>query len=276
MNKVKIMITGSAPREFSTRPGETLRSLVARLSTRGFPLGRVGDWYCDSVVVPSTKAVILQDGMVLAGAPAMKPTSFTMRCFGHEWKAWIDQQYGSHKGLDTVLLEAVGFCLKHSCPNMAPDRRNELARDALMVQNWYADGELIEDPPRFQLVQHMIISAGRRRSKTPIVKLDMTPSIDIHIENVRRARKLGRVEQDLEIGTLRITPGEMLSDFISRLNLHEKDLEPRKAPHPNAGQRLVMYASVHGEDIKNPSTFALKSGMPIRIGWSYAKDAAAS
>lgn len=276
MNKVKIMIMGFAPREFSARPGETLRDLVRRLSTRDFPLGGVGSWYADSAIVPSAKALILQDGMIIAGAPAMKPTSFIMRCFGHEWKAWIDQRYGNPKGLHSVLLEAVGFCLKHKCPNMAAERRNELARDALMVQDWYADGELIEDPARFRLFSDMVISAGRRRAKTPTVKLDLHVPIDIHMDNFRRARKLGVRAADLEIRTIRITPGEMLVDLIARLKFEKKDMGPFPVGHPDAGQRLVREAWVHGEKIENPSTFALKAGMPISIFLRRIKDAVAA
>lgn len=69
MNQVKIMITGSAPRNVNFRDGETLSQLVDRLSTSDFPLKKVSSWYANGTPVGSPKNLTLKAGMTLAGAP---------------------------------------------------------------------------------------------------------------------------------------------------------------------------------------------------------------
>ena len=69
MTQVKIMITGSSPRNVNFRDGETLSDLVARLSTSDFPLNKVSSWYANGTPVGSAKTLALSPGMTLAGAP---------------------------------------------------------------------------------------------------------------------------------------------------------------------------------------------------------------
>lgn len=275
MSKIKIMIMGCSPREVPIQPGETLRGVIKRLSRRDFPLGLVGVWYYDGAPVPSTKTLILRDGMVLAGSPAMSSTSFTIRCWGFEWTAWADLRYGDRMGLDSLLLRAVNYCLKVENPSMSRAGRNAVARTVCMTQDWYADGELIDDPAHFSLALDTVISAGKKWRPDPIVKLDMRVPLDIHKHNWLLAKKLERPETDLRVRTLRITPGEMLVDLISRIKFEKEDMGPYPEGHIDAGKRLVREVWVHGEKVDNPSTFALWAGMPIDIFYRHIKDEAA-
>jgi len=72
---IRIMITGSSPRQVPILAGETMSDLVARLSSLDFPLNKVRDWYCNwneakgYDALPEPDDFILSNGDLIAGAP---------------------------------------------------------------------------------------------------------------------------------------------------------------------------------------------------------------
>ena len=74
MRKVKIMIPGQRPRDVFMRPGETLLGLIKRLHTKSWPLLKAHDWYQNSKKIERL-GVIVRNGDVLAGAPALSGTA---------------------------------------------------------------------------------------------------------------------------------------------------------------------------------------------------------
>ena len=70
MNKVKIMITGTSPREVNFNDGETLAQFIDRLAgSSDLPLRKVSSWYANGSPVSSAQTLVLTNGMKLMGAP---------------------------------------------------------------------------------------------------------------------------------------------------------------------------------------------------------------
>jgi hypothetical protein len=69
MNKVRILISGMAPKDVRFNLSETLGDLIERSSMIGLPLEKVSTWLVDGQPIGNTRNVKLTNGMVLAGQP---------------------------------------------------------------------------------------------------------------------------------------------------------------------------------------------------------------